>query len=269
MRSLILIIFFLSIVGISVAQRPVLNIQIGYQLNAALANFDKYINPHSGLYLGFGCTANKIPLNLTLDLAFSSYGSKNDQVIYVEDGISFNCMRYIRSFIQDYTLNLSYAFSFGKISEKKRSKFSISPLLRFGFTNLFTHYNIVDTNDDLDNDDDFNLVNKGLKFNTTWNLSTGIDLRYHFLYDLLYIHFQTIYNMGGRVIIMNPRLYQENEPSPDIENIQIRLGNQPNAQLDYVGNVFQSQLNLLQFRIGIGVNIPNKDFDKRFENTNN
>jgi hypothetical protein len=194
-------------------------------------------------------------INLETGLAFYR-GNVLRNIIY-RDNINntFFADRGLSHRIGELNLNVFYGFI---ISNKKSFPLLLlGPTLKLGLYDFNTVYTIEQSqqslNNNWDDDDDFRteFYRKTLIVSAGWHVTPGVKLRFYPLRHFIFLDFQASYSFGSNFRFMN---YNQ-AGSPDQGFIAVRTSNHPNAFTEWVGNVFEANINLLQLKLGFGINI--------------
>jgi hypothetical protein len=233
--------------------------RLNYLINKPVAELGKSMTISHGISFGMGIAPIKNQyFIISLDMCFMGYAPVNSvlglpntrfYVNYVNQGnFSVPANRVITHRLNEYSLGFLYGF---KISEKIPLR--ICPSFKAGFTVTSTRYEINDVFSNNDDDNNFLYCNILIP-STAWFIAPGLNLRFtpfkkgSGFDESFFLEFQTSYLIGSEF----KYLVYGTEYDPNKGFLALKTNPHPNAYVENVGNVFENNLNMLQFKLGLG-----------------
>ncbi len=236
-----------------------LELVFGYKMGVPSGDMGFYIRQgHGIIFQGLFKPNNKFPFWIGGNIDYIIYGSKNTRQEYVfPDNTVANVDVNVNSSITSYQLVLKYQIPIKSMIEPYA-------MLRMGGSSFTTNLYIEDPRYD---DECVALEQEHLHNSKTFNITPALGTKIYLSKTKnCFVDFNTGYSVGGEVSFMNPTLGEDMSNPTHIHNIKqgnseatpyyVNFINRRTQVIHkhHVGNIYQSTFQMLNLRLGVGMN---------------
>ncbi len=255
------ILFFILVVFSSLNAQELdkkLEIVAGYKMGVPSGDLGFYIRQGHGVIFQAMFKPKNFPLWIGGNIDYIIYGSKKTPQEYVfPDNTVANVDVNVNSSIASYQLALKYQFPVKSMIEPYA-------MLRMGGASFNTNLYIEDPRYD---DECVALEQEHLHSSRTFNITPALGTKIYFSNAKnFFVDFNAGYSIGGEISFMNPTLGEDMSNPTHSHNTKQGNSEVTPYYVDFinrrtqvvhkhhVGNIYQSTFQMLNLRLGLGIN---------------